>query len=76
MSGSEGQTRRRAYGLADGEHLAWSVMATMIAGPLLYGVLGWGIDTLLGTTRVFLALGVLLGAVSSFYIVYARFGRD
>jgi F0F1-type ATP synthase assembly protein I len=76
MSGSEGQTRRRAYGLAEGEQLAWSVMATMVAGPLLYGVLGWGIDTLVGTTRVFLALGVLVGFVSSFFIVYARYGRN
>jgi F0F1-type ATP synthase assembly protein I len=76
MSGSEGQTRRRAYGLAEGEQFAWSVMATMVAGPLLYGVLGWGIDTLVGTTRVFLALGVLVGFVSSFFIVYARYGRN
>jgi F0F1-type ATP synthase assembly protein I len=76
MSGRTGETPRRAYGLAEGEHLAWSVMATLIAGPLLYGAVGAGIDSLAGTSRVFLALGVLLGLVSSFYIVYARFGRD
>jgi F0F1-type ATP synthase assembly protein I len=51
-------------------------MATLIAGPLLYGAVGAGVDALAGTSRVFLALGVLLGLVSSFYIVYARFGRD
>jgi F0F1-type ATP synthase assembly protein I len=75
MSGSGDQSRRRARGLVEGEDVAWSAMATMLAGPLLYGAIGWGIDSLVGTTRVFLALGVMLGLVSSFYIVYARYGR-
>jgi hypothetical protein len=35
-----------------------------------------GIDALVGTTRVFLALGVMVGFVFSFYIVYARYGRN
>jgi F0F1-type ATP synthase assembly protein I len=51
-------------------------MSTLVAGPLVYGFVGWGLDRLLGTSRVFLALGVLMGVVLSFYIVYARHGRS
>lgn len=66
---------RRPKGLVEGEGVAWSVMSTLVAGPVLYGVIGWGIDVLVGTSRVFTALGVLVGFVLSFYIVYARHGR-
>jgi F0F1-type ATP synthase assembly protein I len=75
MTGKSEQPRRRSYGLVEGEQVAWSVMATLIAGPVLYGVVGWGIDALVGTSRVFLALGVVVGFVLSTYIVYARYGR-
>lgn len=75
MTGKSDRPRRR-YGLVEGEQVAWSVMATLIAGPLVYGVVGWGVDTLVGTNRVFLALGVLVGFVLSTFIVYMRYGRD
>jgi F0F1-type ATP synthase assembly protein I len=66
----------RFGGLVEGEGVAWSVMSTLAAGPLLYGLIGWGLDQWLGTSRVFVALGIVLGFVLSFYIVYARFGRE
>jgi F0F1-type ATP synthase assembly protein I len=66
----------RFGGLAEGESVAWSVMSTLAAGPVLYGLIGWGVDQWLGTTRVFVAAGIVLGFVLSFYIVYARFGRQ
>lgn len=50
-------------------------MSTLVTGPVLYGLIGWGIDALAGTSRVFTAVGVLVGFVLSFYIVYARHGR-
>jgi F0F1-type ATP synthase assembly protein I len=50
-------------------------MSTLVAGPVLYGLIGWGIDALVGTSRVFTALGVVFGFALSFYIVYARHGR-
>jgi F0F1-type ATP synthase assembly protein I len=34
------------------------------------------IDSLVGTARIFLPLGIVLGFVVSFYIVYVRFGRE
>ena len=66
---------RPPKGLVQGEGVAWSVMSTLIAGPVLYGLIGWGIDALVGTSRVFTALGVVFGFALSFYIVYARHGR-
>lgn len=67
---------RRPRGLVEGEGTAWSVMSTLVAGPVLYGLIGWGIDALVGDSRVFTAVGVLVGFVLSFYIVYARYGRN
>jgi F0F1-type ATP synthase assembly protein I len=51
-------------------------LSTLLAGPLLYGLLGWGLDHLVGTTRVFVALGIVVGFGLSFWIVYLRHGRD
>lgn len=76
MTPSHDSTTRRPRGLVEGETIAWSVMSTLIAGPLLYGLIGWGIDALVGTSRVFLAVGIVIGFVLSFVIVYARHGRD
>ncbi len=67
---------RGPMGLVEGEGIAWSVMSTLVAGPVLYGVVGWGVDQMVGTTRVFLPLGVVVGFIFSFYIVYARHGRS
>lgn len=75
MTGSS-ESRRRFAGLVEGESIAWSVMSTLAAGPLLYGFIGWGIDQWVGTSRVFTALGIVLGFVLSFYIVFVRYGRD
>jgi F0F1-type ATP synthase assembly protein I len=66
----------RAGGLAPGEFIAWSVLSTLLAGPVLYGLLGWGVDELVGTTRVFLPVGILVGFGLSMWIVYLRYGRD
>lgn len=53
----------------------WSITATMIAGILVWGGFGYLVDRLVGTTNVFLALGVILGAGCGVYLVYLRYGR-
>lgn len=58
-----------------GDHVATSVLSTLLAGPVFYGLVGWGLDALLGTSRVFLPIGVIVGCLFSFYIVYMRYGR-
>lgn len=60
---------------ASGDAMAWSVVATLLAGPLVWGSIGWGADWLLGTPRVFTVIGILLGAVLAMYIVWVRYGR-
>lgn len=59
-----------------GEDVAWGMVSTLVAGPLVWGGIGMLIDSLVGTTRIFLPLGIALGFVVSFYIVYVRFGRE
>ena len=59
-----------------GEDVAWGMVSTLVAGPLVWGGIGMLIDSLVGTTRIFLPLGIVLGFVVSFYIVYVRFGRE
>jgi len=59
-----------------GEDVAWGMVSTLVAGPLVWGGIGMLIDSLVGTTRIFLPLGIVLGFVVSFYIVYVRFGLE
>lgn len=53
----------------------WTITSTLIAGMLVWGGLGLLVDRLVGTSRVFLAIGVILGAVGGTYIVYLRYGK-
>ena len=58
-----------------GEGVVWSIIATLVAGPAVWGAIGFGVDALADTSRLFTALGVVIGFVTSLYIVYVRFGR-
>lgn len=59
-----------------GEAVAWSALGSLLAGPLVWGGVGYLADQWLGTGRVLTALGVVGGSLTAFYIVYLRFGRD
>ena len=55
----------------------WAIVSTLIAGMLAWGLVGWLIDKLAGTTNdVFLAVGIVLGGAGGVYSVYLRYGRD
>jgi ATP synthase protein I len=55
---------------------AWAIISTLIAGMLVIGAIGYGIDRLVGTKQhVFLGVGFVLGAGLGVYIVYLRYGR-
>lgn len=58
-----------------GESAVWSIMGTLLGGPALYGGIGYGVDRLAGTS-VFVPIGIVVGFVLGFYIVYVRYGRD
>ena len=64
------------------ERLAWSGMSTgwaitteLIGAMLTLGGIGWLLDLLFGTDRVFAAIGVVLGAALGVYIIWLRYGR-
>ena len=43
---------------------------------LAWGAIGYGIDWLAGTSRVFTAIGFMLGGAGGIYLVYLRYGRE
>jgi F0F1-type ATP synthase assembly protein I len=51
---------------------AWTVLSHMITGFLVFGLAGWVLDALL-STRWFLLVGLLLGGVASFSLIYIRY---
>ena len=57
-----------------GEAAAWTVLAYLISGPLLYGGLGGLVDGWLGTKPVFVAVGILGGMALALYLVWFRYG--
>ena len=59
---------------AAGDAAAWTVLAYLISGPLLYGGLGWLADRWLGTTPVFVLVGIFGGMALALYLVWFRYG--
>lgn len=57
-----------------GEAAAWTVLAHLISGPLLYGGLGWLLDRWRDTFPVFTAIGVCGGMALALYLVWFRYG--
>jgi F0F1-type ATP synthase assembly protein I len=53
---------------------AWNALSFLITGVLLFGGIGWGLDTLLGTGWL-LPIGLLFGGCASVYLIYVRYGR-
>jgi len=58
-----------------GMGIGWAITSTLVAGMLVWGGIGLLVDRLVGTSHVFLALGVVLGAAGGTYIVYLRYGK-
>lgn len=60
-----------------GESEVWGMISTLLAGPVMWGLVGFLADRLVDPSRsVFTAIGVVVGFVTSFYIVYVKFGRE
>jgi ATP synthase protein I len=60
----------------EGMGTAWNVIATLLAGMLVWGGLGWLGDRWLDTGRLLTAIGILVGTAGGIYVVYIRYGRD
>jgi F0F1-type ATP synthase assembly protein I len=63
-----GQPPRRAGAEATA---AWAAVGRLIAGPLLYGGLGYLVDRWLGTAPAFMATGIIFGFAAAIYLVIA-----
>lgn len=57
-----------------GDAAAWTVLAYLISGPLLYGGLGWVADRWLGTGPWLVLVGILGGMTAAIYLVWVRYG--
>ena len=53
----------------------WAVTSTLVAGIAVWGGIGYLVDRLVGSDRVFVAFGIVLGAAGGIYIVYQRYGK-
>lgn len=50
---------------------AWQILSHLIAGVLLFGVLGWLADRWLGTSFL-VAVGIVVGATLALYLIWCR----
>lgn len=66
MSGPDART-----GSDDGANQVWGLICTLVAGPALWGAVGYGVDSA-ADTAVFTPIGVVVGFLTSFYIVYTK----
>ena len=55
----------------EGESQVWGLISTLVGGPAVWGAIGYGVDQGLGTAAL-LPIGVVVGFVTSFYIVYVK----
>lgn len=56
------------------ESLGYTVLSYLLAGPLLYGGIGFGLHHWLGWSWA-VPVGVLVGVAVSLYLVWFRYGR-
>ena len=55
----------------EGEQQVWGLISTLVGGPAVWGAIGYGLDQLTGASA-FTPIGVVVGFVTSFYIVYVK----
>ncbi len=55
---------------------AWNALSTLIAGIVIWGGVGYGIDRLVGTEPVLFVIGVLVGNFGGIYLIYLKYMRE
>lgn len=60
--------------LARADALGATILAYLITGPVVFGLIGWGLEALTGW-RVLVVLGILVGMVLSLYVIWVRYGE-
>ena len=59
-----------------GSAIVWAIVGTLVSGVLVWGGIGYVVDRWLGTDSVFLAIGLVVGAGASMYLVIVRYGKN
>ena len=60
---------------ARADALGATVIAYLLTGPAVFGAIGWGLDTLLGTGFL-VVVGILAGMALSLYVIWLRYGTS
>jgi ATP synthase protein I len=68
--------RRDGQDAWEGYGAVWSIIGTLLAGLAVWGGIGFLVDRLVGTHGVFLAIGLVVGAIGGVYLVVVRYGRE
>jgi ATP synthase protein I len=53
-----------------------TISAYLLSALLVWGGIGFLIDRLAGTPKVFTAIGMIVGAAAGIYLVYLRYGKE
>jgi len=53
-----------------------TISAYLLSGLLFWGGIGFLVDWLAGTPKVFTAIGMIVGAASGIYLIYLRYGKE
>jgi len=72
MGGAPGNRRDRDG--RGGSEVAWTIIGLLLSGVIAWGGIGWLVDRWLGT-KLFLPVGILVGAAGAFYLVIRRYGQ-
>ena len=75
MAGSENPGGGSPQDMWRGMSTGWQITAYMLGGILGWGLIGFVIDWLAGTGKVFTAIGMVGGAAGAVYLVYVHYGR-
>lgn len=60
--------------VARADSLGSTVLAYLVTGPVVFGLVGWGLEALTGW-RIFVLLGILVGMALSLYTIWVRYGE-
>ncbi|MEX2458141.1 MAG: AtpZ/AtpI family protein [Actinomycetota bacterium] len=53
-----------------------TISSTLLSALLVWGGIGYLIDRLAGTPKVFTAIGMVVGAILGIYLIYLKYGRE
>lgn len=52
-----------------------TISAYLLSALIVWGGIGWLIDHVAGTGKVFTAIGMIVGAAAGTYLIYLRYGK-